>query len=210
MRLELIAALIFSGNIAAASSIDYHAQARRLARVADARAQQAVIAKALKEIDRQLKIQFPQGPFTREDVLAFILSESGFWHLEINRRCVGELGLMQVRPEAFRKGQRGLLVKTNIEMGIRILKQKHATAKRVRGNMDLKKATIICYNGWKRDDSGRVKEGYWRWWSYNRKKISRALYVPKSKTIARKPKPSPIQNAELARQLEESVYGGRS
>lgn len=173
--------LIGIGVSSIALARDYTYEARRLARISHQRADVAVIAKALRAVDLNAKA-LPTG-FDRRDMIALALTESALYHREINTQCVGELGLYQTRPEWYRRGEDGLQVSINTAMAVRVLRNKHATAKRLvakrHSPYGIKKTTIICYNGW------RLNDQYYRAWARNRRRVDLALGKTNSKTSLR-------------------------
>ena len=172
MKVVKTAALLLILGAVSAQARDYGREARALARISHRRARVDVITKSLREIDRNVK-NLPPG-FTRTDLIALALGESGFNHREINRQCVGELGLYQVRPEYFRSGADGLQVALNTSMAVRILNSKYRTARRIGAPLGQRKTTIVCYNGLVRR-GGRIDERYWRWFALNRRRVVLAL-----------------------------------
>lgn len=162
---------------ASAQARDYHAEARRLAKISHKKARVDVIAKALRAVDLNAKA-LPPG-FDRRDMIALALTESALYHREINRQCVGELGLYQVRPEYFRPGDDGLQVSINTALAVRVLRTKHATAKRLvakrHSPYSIKKTTIIAYNGFVRRKGGIVDDRYYRAWKRNRARVDSVL-----------------------------------
>lgn len=225
MRYPALSLLLFLG-VPLFAQDPYTLEAERLSRLASKRASVPVIAKALKEIDRQLPRHFKRGEFNRIDIITLALGESGFNHREINRECVGELGLYQIRPEYFKTHEDGLQVSINTMMALRVLKSKYALAKRLQGPMTRKQKAIIAYNGYV-VRNGHLNVRYLRWFNHNRAKVCKVLNYRDSRMVrksthfqailAKKTKPPKIRiNQELARQfeaarkLQNDIYGGQS
>jgi len=170
------AALLLMVLAVSAQARDYTAEARKLARISHRRARVEVIQKALRAVDLNARA-LPPG-FDRRDMIALALTESALYHREVNTQCVGEIGLYQVRPEYFQRGDDGLQVSINTALAVRVLRSKHDTAKRLTRKRltpyGLKKTTIICYNGFVRRGKS-VDDRYYRAWSHNRRRVDLAL-----------------------------------
>jgi len=114
------------------------------------------ILETLDAIDRFLPRYFPNGPFTREDIIALAMVESCF-----NQYCTGtsgEKGIFQIMPAGFkdmRVKRDHFDVDINTKAALFVLKQKYVEYK------DYKKS-IIAYNGVVKYKSGQWSEKYWK------------------------------------------------
>lgn len=116
----------------------------------------AVVEKTLWTIDQRLPQYFPDGPFTREDMIALAWLESGFHQREGGAH--GERGLFQIMPDEF---QRWHVTKdfydidVQTQMALRVLRYK-------RSKWHDYKLTIHAYNGLVHLRNGKLSEKYWR------------------------------------------------
>lgn len=104
----------------------------------------------LDEIDRNLALFFPRGPFTKSDLIAIAMTESRF-----NRHCVGtsgERGVFQVMPGYHHAGDLSA-IPLNTRLAFLILRQK------LKEHKDKRRA-IIAYNGFK-IYRGKLRDSYW-------------------------------------------------
>jgi hypothetical protein len=123
-----------------------------------------VVITMLKEIDKNLIKYYPEGPFTRNDLIALAWVESGF--KQYIGGTHGERGIFQIMPDEFRDfsiHKNYYNVDVNTHMAFRVLDSKY---KRYR---DYKKA-IMAYNGLIKFKSGRYSQKYWK--AFERRKIA--------------------------------------
>lgn len=115
-----------------------------------------VIAETIREIDKNRKVFFPHGPFTREDFIAIAMTESRF-----NPRCrgaAGDTGIFQVigsTPD----------IKRNTRDAFRVMASKY------REHHDRRKA-IIGYNGYI-VHNGKLRDTYWLAFLKQKSRIAR-------------------------------------
>jgi len=113
-----------------------------------------VIKDALIAINRYLPNYFPEGPFTKKDLLAIIMVESSFNQYLTGRHK--EYGLYQILPESsdwagVKRNQFDINV--NTELALFVLQKKFQEHKDY-------KMSIIAYNGVVKS-KGKINETYW-------------------------------------------------
>lgn len=122
-----------------------------------------VVIDMLKNIDQNLKLYYPTGPFTRNDFIALGWVESEFRQYEGGTH--GEKGIFQIMPDEFKDfdvRKNYYNVDVNTEMAFRVLDGKYKQQK------DYKKA-IIAYNGLIYH-KGKLSEKYWK--AFEKRKIA--------------------------------------
>jgi hypothetical protein len=122
-----------------------------------------VIVNVLKTVDCKLPKYFPNGPFTREDLVAMAWLESAFNQYEVGTH--GERGIFQIMPGEFKEHnvyKNKYDIATNTEICLKVLSEKY------RSYPDYKKS-IIAYNGLVYSH-GKLSQKYWR--AFEKRKIA--------------------------------------
>lgn len=125
-----------------------------------------IIKETLEAIDTFLPKYFPNGPFTRQDMIAIALLESNFKQYLVGTS--GEKGIFQIMPDQFNARNIKLNhfdVRINTELSLQVLRDKFEKHK------DYKKA-IIAYNGVVRGANGKWSEKYWKAFTKRREAVS--------------------------------------
>jgi hypothetical protein len=123
-----------------------------------------VVISMLKEIDKNLNIYYPNGPFTRTDFIALAWVESEFKQFEGGTH--GERGIFQIMPDEFRDfdiHKNYYAVNVNTQMAFRVLDGKYKL------HPDYKTA-IMAYNGLIKLKSGKYSQKYWT--AFEKRKIA--------------------------------------
>jgi len=123
-----------------------------------------VVVSMLKEIDKNIIMYYPQGPFTRNDFIAMGWLESEFRQYE--RGTHGEKGIFQIMPDEFKDfdiHKNYYSVDVNTKMAFRVLDGKYQKYK------DYKLA-IMAYNGLVKLKSGHYSKKYWK--SFEKRRIA--------------------------------------
>ena len=123
-----------------------------------------VVIDMLKNIDKNLELYYPNGPFTKNDFIALGWIESEFKQYEGGTH--GEKGIFQIMPDEFKDfdvTKNYYNVDVNTEMAFRVLNGKY------RKYTDYKKA-IMAYNGLVRFKNGKYSEKYWR--AFQKRKVA--------------------------------------
>jgi len=123
-----------------------------------------VVITMLKEIDKNLNIYYPNGPFTRTDFIALAWVESEFKQFEGGTH--GERGIFQIMPDEFRDfdvRKNYYAVDVNTQMAFRVLDGKYKL------HPDYKTA-IMAYNGLVKFKSGHYSQKYWN--AFEKRKIA--------------------------------------
>lgn len=127
---------------------DYYSRKGTMTRV-------VVIRETLEAIDNYLPKYFPDGPYTRNDLIAMAMVES-----EFDQYLVGthkEFGIFQIMPEACRDAgvkRNQFDIKVNTELALFVLSQKYASHPDYRIGM-------IAYNGLVKKN-GKLSQTYWK------------------------------------------------
>jgi hypothetical protein len=122
-----------------------------------------VVVSLLKEIDKNMIKYYPEGPFTRNDLIALAWIESEFRQYETGTHQ--EKGIFQIMPDEFRGfnvHENYYNVDINTAMAFKVLNGKYKKFK------DYKKA-IMAYNGLVKFKAGKYSEKYWR--AFEKRKI---------------------------------------
>lgn len=117
---------------------------------------QAVVRKVLIEVDKYLPKYFPEGEFTRKDLIAIAMVESRFDQYLVGQHR--EYGVFQILPESFEwaKIKRNQFdISVNTQVALFVLKEKYKKHKNY-------KQAIIAYNGLVRQENGQFSEVYWK------------------------------------------------
>jgi len=133
----------------------------------------SVIVTMLKEIDKNITLFYPTGPFTRTDFITLGWLESSYKQYE--RGAHGERGIFQIMPNHF--NDYGITknyfdVAINTKMAFRVLNWKY------RKHQDYQLA-IMAYNGLVKSKSGNWSTKYWTAFEKRRIVIDLALNKPK-------------------------------
>ena len=126
---------------------DYYARFKVATRV-------DVIRQTLISIDKLLPKYFPDGPYTRKDLLAIAMVESSFDQYLTGK--AGEYGIFQIMPEScdwMGVTSNQFDIKVNTELALFVLKKKHDKHKSY-------KISVIAYNGLV-NRKGKLDESYW-------------------------------------------------
>lgn len=114
-----------------------------------------VVVDMLKNINKNLLVYYPKGPFTRNDFIALAWTESEFRQFETGTH--GERGMFQIMPGEFSDfdiHKNYYDVDVNTRMAFRVLDGKYQR------QCDYKRA-IIAYNGLVYH-KGKLSEKYWK------------------------------------------------
>lgn len=153
------------------NKLKYYEEAERLDEYYsrnDIQARSMVIRETLQAIDTYLPQYFPNGPYTRRDLIAMAMVESGF-----DQYLVGthkEFGIFQIMPEACKDAgvrRNQFDIKVNTELALTVLSWKYQE------HPDYKVA-IIAYNGLVKK-SGKLSEAYWKKFIKARKAVDDLL-----------------------------------
>jgi hypothetical protein len=128
-----------------------------------------VVVKTLKEIDKNILVFYPKGPFTRNDFITLGWLESEFRQYE--RGTHGERGIFQIMPCEFNDfdiHKNYYDVDVNTQMAFRVMDGKYQKHK------DYKLA-IMAYNGLIKTHSGNYSQKYWK--SFEKRKIAVELVL---------------------------------
>lgn len=127
---------------------DYYSRKGTMTRV-------VVIRDTLEAIDNYLPKYFPEGPYSRNDLIAMAMIES-----EFDQYLVGshkEFGVFQIMPEACKDAgvkRNQFDIKVNTELALLVLSQKYAAHPDYR-------IAMIAYNGLVKKD-GKLSQVYWK------------------------------------------------
>jgi len=114
-----------------------------------------VVVSMLKEIDKNVAIFYPQGPFTRTDFITLGWLESEYKQYEGGTH--GERGIFQIMPDEFQDfdiHKNYYNVDVNTLMAFRVLQSKYHKYP------DYKTA-IMAYNGLVQYHNGHYSQKYW-------------------------------------------------
>lgn len=128
-----------------------------------------VVVSMLKEIDKNILVFYPHGPFTRNDFIALGWVESEFKQYEGGTH--GERGIFQIMPCEFKDfdiRKNYYAVDVNTQMAFRVLSAKYQK------HHDYKTA-IMAYNGLIKFKSGHYSQKYWK--AFEKRKIAIDLVV---------------------------------
>jgi soluble lytic murein transglycosylase-like protein len=124
----------------------------------------SIVVSVLKAIDKKLPTYYPNGPFTRNDMIALAWIESEFRQFEVGTH--GEKGLFQIMPGEFKDynvHKNYYDVDLNTEMAFRVLDCKF------KKHGDYKKS-IMAYNGLVHFKNGKYSEKYWK--AFEKRKVA--------------------------------------
>lgn len=140
----------------------------------DITARVVVIRETLQAIDTYLPKYFPNGPYTRNDLIAMAMVESGFDQYLVGTRK--EFGIFQIMPEACKDAgvnKNQFDIKVNTELALIVLSWKYQE------HPDYK-IGMIAYNGLVKK-GGKLSEIYWKKFIKARKAVDDLLsdsYIP--------------------------------
>jgi soluble lytic murein transglycosylase-like protein len=115
-----------------------------------------VVVELLKQIDKQLPVWYPNGPFRRNDIIAMAWLESEFRQFEVGTH--GERGVFQIMPCEFKDynvHKNYYDIDLNTDIMFRVLDGKF------KKHGDYKKS-IMAYNGLVHFHNGKYSEKYWK------------------------------------------------
>ena len=128
-----------------------------------------VVVTMLREIDKNIIVFYPKGPFTRTDFIALGWLESEYRQYE--RGTHGERGIFQIMPGEFRDfdiRKNYYNVDINTQMAFRVMDGKFQKHK------DYKLA-IMAYNGLVKTKNGKYSLKYWK--SFEKRKVAVELVL---------------------------------
>lgn len=150
--IQALGLILLACSMAHADSANVRAhQIARVLKREGARPNVAIIAKTIREIDRNIPKYFPKGPFTREDFIAIAMTESRF-----NKHCVGssgEKGIFQVMPMHWTKGNPSD-VAVNTQLAFQVMSGK------LHEHHGDKRKAVIGFNGYV-VRNGKLIDRYW-------------------------------------------------
>lgn len=130
-----------------------------------------VVVQMLKEIDKNIAIYYPNGPFTRTDFIALGWIESEYRQFEEGTH--GERGIFQIMPGEFQDldiRKNYYTVDVNTQMAFRVIDAKYQKYH------DYKLA-IMAYNGLVKTSSGHYSQKYWN--DFTKRRIAIDLVLNK-------------------------------
>ena len=146
---------------------DYYSRNNTMTRI-------VVIRETIQAIDNYLPKYFPDGTFTRNDLIAMAMVESGFDQYLMGSHK--EYGIFQIMPEACKDAnvhRNQFDIKVNTELALFVLAQKYTI------HPDYETA-LIAYNGLVKKN-GKISKIYWKKFIKTRRVVDDLLsdtYIP--------------------------------